>query len=142
MRKIFSALIFALTLMGTAAQAYEGLFVPDENGQMKFEPLGRGHSIPPCWEDNGDEPVPTHYGDRSWARKSPRERWDERNRSGTAWKWCDPGERACPHDMRRSVRYCWEGWRQGWERCGYRCRPIERCGPENGCSYPDHSRRF
>ncbi|WP_413288435.1 hypothetical protein [Bdellovibrio sp. HCB337] len=133
MKKIFSALVLALSLVGMAAQAFEGVFAPDENGQMKFEPLGNHSSIRSCWEDDGEDPVPTNYSDR---------KWDDRNRSGTAWKWCDPGERACPKDMRRSVRYCWEGWRQGWERCGYRCRPIERCGPENGCSYPDHSRRF
>ena len=139
MKWIFSALILSVSLMGTSAQAYEGLFVPDENGQMKFEPLGRNHHVKQCWDEPDEEVVPASYSSNDRTRNDDRY---GRNRSGTSWAWCDPGNRECPRDLIKSRRYCWRGWSQGWERCGYRCRPIERCGPQNGCSYPDHSRRF
>lgn len=136
MKKIFSAMIIALSLLGTAAQAYEGLFTPDENGQLQFEPLR--HHMRSCW-DNGDEPTPTmdqatplSYGDPSWGR----------NRSGTSWQWCDPGHRECPSHLEKRVRYCWEGWSHGWKHCGYTCRPMDRCDYRYGCSYPDPHHRY
>ncbi|MBO9668265.1 MAG: hypothetical protein J7501_15800 [Bdellovibrio sp.] len=114
MKKWISASLLALTLVGSFAHAFEGVFIPQKNGELKIQPLHQK-----CDET----PQPATVG-------------EEQARLETQG-YCNPGTtKDCPKGYQATSKFCWGGWHRGFYKCGYACRSINPdC--QRGYNHPD-----
>lgn len=91
----FLTFIFLLmtAFAATQANAYQGVMIPGENGEVIIQPLT---SI--CEQT----PAPTS--------------------DDMTLGYCDPQTMACPNGYKAVPKYCWGGFKKGFYQCGHACR--------------------